>query len=153
LNIPPIERRQLLQLLQLAAAAVGTLWLPRSAWSQPRLHSDPFGMGVASGSPAADSVVLWARLQLPRGQTQPVTVRWEHGYYSTYCHMRADNPDLVVFFERLHLRVPQRQPSRARATRGVGYVPGRLSPPLRHRVYPGPFCRARGQGCDRAGLR
>lgn len=54
-------------------------------------------MGVASGSPAADSVVLWARLQLPRGQTQPVTVRWEHGYYSTYCHMRADNPDLVVF--------------------------------------------------------
>lgn len=120
MNIPPIERRQLLQLLQLAAAAVGTLWLPRSAWSQPRLHSDPFGMGVASGSPAADSVVLWARLQLPRGQTQPVTVRWEHGYYSTYCHMRADNPDLVVFFERLHLRVPQRQPSRARATRGWG---------------------------------
>ncbi|HET8745768.1 MAG TPA: alkaline phosphatase D family protein [Ramlibacter sp.] len=68
------ERRRL---LQLAAAAAGTLWLPRSAWSQPRLPEQPFALGVASGSPTATSVVLWTRLagtELPRG---PVTLRWE----------------------------------------------------------------------------
>jgi alkaline phosphatase D len=65
------------RLLQLAAAAATTLWLPRSAWSQPRLSEDPFSLGVASGAPAATSVVLWTRLTgtaLPR---EPVTLRWE----------------------------------------------------------------------------
>ena len=68
------ERRRL---LQVAAAAAATQWLPRSAWSQPRLPDDPFPLGVASGSPAATSVVLWTRLvgtTLPR---EPVTLRWE----------------------------------------------------------------------------
>jgi alkaline phosphatase D len=65
------------RLLQLAAAAATTSWLPRSAWSQPALRENPFTLGVASGSPDASSVVLWTRLagaSLPRG---PVTLRWE----------------------------------------------------------------------------
>jgi alkaline phosphatase D len=69
-----LDRRQL---LRLAAAASTTLWLPRSAWSQPRIASDPFAAGIASGSPDATSVVLWTRLiatGLPRA---PLTVRWE----------------------------------------------------------------------------
>ena len=57
-----VDRRRL---LQLAAASAGGLWLPRGAWSQPRLSGDPFGLGVASGSPAHDSVVLWTRLMAP----------------------------------------------------------------------------------------
>ena len=70
------------QLLQLAAASAATLWLPRSAWSQPRLGSNPFTLGVASGSPTHDSVVLWTRLvwdteQVSGRQQGPVTVRWE----------------------------------------------------------------------------
>jgi alkaline phosphatase D len=74
----PIDRRSL---LQLAAASAGTLWLARSAWSQPRLSANPFALGVASGSPTHDSVVLWTRL-LADGWfdslgAQPVTVRWE----------------------------------------------------------------------------
>ena len=66
------------RLLKLAAAAATTLWLPRGAWSQPRLASDPFTLGVASGSPMHDSVVLWTRL-LPAGGlgNQSATVRWE----------------------------------------------------------------------------
>jgi alkaline phosphatase D len=73
-----IDRRSL---LQLAAASAGTLWLARSAWSQPRLSANPFTLGVASGSPTHDSVVLWTRL-LAAGWfeslgTQPITVRWE----------------------------------------------------------------------------
>lgn len=63
------------KLLQLAAAAAAAHWLPRSAWSQPRIAAPPFTLGVASGSPAADSVVLWTRLMgVAPG---PVTVRWE----------------------------------------------------------------------------
>lgn len=70
------------RLLQLAGAAATTLWLPRSAWSQPRLDADPFTLGVASGSPTHDSVVLWTRLapadlwDANVGQGA-VTVRWE----------------------------------------------------------------------------
>jgi len=74
----PVARRKL---LQLAAASASTLWLPRSAWSQPRITGNPFSLGVASGSPTHESVVLWTRLVAP-GVFQslgkePVTVRWE----------------------------------------------------------------------------
>ncbi|MBE7940470.1 MULTISPECIES: alkaline phosphatase D family protein [Ramlibacter] len=62
--------------LQAAASAAATLWLPRAAWSQPRLQQDPFTLGVASGSPSPDGMVLWTRLQLPTG-APAATVRWE----------------------------------------------------------------------------
>lgn len=78
----PFQSRR--QLIKLAAVSAGTLWLPRSAWSQPRLVSNPFMLGVASGSPTHDSVVLWTRLVQPGMisgssalEAGPVTVRWE----------------------------------------------------------------------------
>jgi len=75
----PNSRRQI---LALAAASATTLWLPRSAWSQPKFSSNPFTLGVASGSPTHDAVVLWTRL-LPQGffsqslGKDAITVRWE----------------------------------------------------------------------------
>jgi alkaline phosphatase D len=171
----------------LASTAASTLWLPRSAWSQTRISSNPFTLGIASGSPTHDSIVLWTRLapsgllgavnlgadnitvsweiahdeaftriasrgqaqalaQLahsvhvevagleagrsyfyrfiagdssssewtsPTGRTRTLPAayspagrfriayascqRWEHGYYSAYRHMLADQPDLVLF--------------------------------------------------------
>lgn len=75
-----LDRRQL---LALAAGSAQALWLPRSAWSQVRVDSNPFALGVASGSPTHDSVVLWTRLVQDNPQalagwgTEPVTVRWE----------------------------------------------------------------------------
>jgi len=72
-----IERLDRRSLLRLAAAAAATSWIPRSAWSQPRLADDPFVLGVASGDPLPDSVVLWTRLAAPGLAAQPVTVRWE----------------------------------------------------------------------------
>jgi alkaline phosphatase D len=69
-----MDRRQL---LRLAAATATAGWLPRSAWSQPRLATSPFAAGVASGSPDATSVVLWTRLVAPDLPRVPVTVRWE----------------------------------------------------------------------------
>ena len=70
-------------LLKLAAASATTLWLSRSAWSQARFDSNPFALGVASGSPTHEAVVLWTRLVqtgLLGGSTlgsQAITVRWE----------------------------------------------------------------------------
>jgi alkaline phosphatase D len=75
-----VDRRQL---LLLASSAASTLWVPRSAWSQPRLASNPFTLGVASGSPTHESVVLWTRLDQTSllGGTgagpDEITVRWE----------------------------------------------------------------------------
>jgi len=68
-----ITRRDL---VRLAGASASTLWLPRSARSQARLGENPFALGVASGSPASDSVVLWTRLMVVTG-TAAVTVSWE----------------------------------------------------------------------------
>jgi alkaline phosphatase D len=81
------------RLLQLAAASAASLWLPRSAWSQPRLAGNPFILGVASGSPTDDSVVLWTRLMAPGGpaslSTAPITVRWEVAHEERFGRLAA----------------------------------------------------------------
>jgi alkaline phosphatase D len=66
-------------LLVQAAAAANSLWLPRSSWAQAPFQDDPFALGVASGSPTHDGVVLWTRLAnvRPAQQTQDITVQWE----------------------------------------------------------------------------
>ena len=69
-----LDRRQLLRLVAASATAA---WLPRSAWSQPRLPEDPFAAGIASGSPGPTSVVLWTRLLGAGLAREPVTVQWE----------------------------------------------------------------------------
>ncbi len=80
-------------LLRLAAAAAGTLWLPRSAWSQPRITDNPFTLGVASGSPLPGSVVLWTRLVstgLFGGSNLPdaaITVRWEVAHDAAFARV------------------------------------------------------------------
>src|SRR5688500_9304384 len=75
------------RLLQLAAAAAAAGWLPRSAWSQVRTREDPFALGVASGSPLPDSVVLWTRLVAPELASQPATVRWELAQDQAFARM------------------------------------------------------------------
>lgn len=46
----------------LAAAALFAPMAPRRVRAQPRFGKDPFTLGVASGSPRPDGVVLWTRL-------------------------------------------------------------------------------------------
>ena len=75
----PTDRRNL---LRLAAGTAAVSWLPRSARSQPRFDANPFSLGVASGSPTHDSVVLWTRLMSPAASAdglgrEPIAVRWE----------------------------------------------------------------------------
>ncbi len=85
LNKHLLKRRQFLQLAArlggLAAFSATTLTLPRSVWSQTdssrKFQNNPFALGVASGSPTHDSVVLWTRLVENSLDNRPVAVRWE----------------------------------------------------------------------------
>ena len=78
---PFSKRRQFLQLAGFAAASASILSLPRSVWGQtdtPRkFQTNPFALGVASGSPTHDSVVLWTRLVESSLNNSAVMVRWE----------------------------------------------------------------------------
>lgn len=82
------KRRYLLQLAGFAAVTAATLSLPRSVWSQTdsarKFQTNPFALGVASGSPTHDSVVLWTRLVdgsagvfASNFDNKPIPVRWE----------------------------------------------------------------------------
>jgi len=87
-----MQRRRLTQQLcrQAAALALGSLfaapvWHPRARAAVARVDADgdPFSLGIASGMPRADSVVLWTRLAprplepLGGAGPAPVRVRWE----------------------------------------------------------------------------
>ena len=80
INPLSLHRRDLIRLIVGASAAAS---LPRWAWSQPKLAANPFTLGVASGSPRHDGVVLWTRLNLNTflgGNATPntaLTVHWE----------------------------------------------------------------------------
>jgi alkaline phosphatase D len=78
LGMKPEHPEQRRNVLKLVAASAATLWLPQNGWSQPTFTTYPFTLGVASGSPTHDSVVLWTRLLstivLGNGA---VIVRWE----------------------------------------------------------------------------
>jgi alkaline phosphatase D len=65
----------------LTAAAAG--WSPARAWGTRPVDGDPFALGVASGDPTPDGVVLWTRLAPkplePAGgmPARKVPVQWE----------------------------------------------------------------------------
>ncbi len=111
----PIDRRRLL--LQAAAAATA-VWLPGSAASQPRFSADPFGLGVASGSPTHDSVVLWTRL-VASGFFQDlgrdgIDVRWEVAHDEQFARVAARGQATAVheLAHSVHVEVPGLEPDR-----------------------------------------
>ena len=78
----PSRRGLLVQAAGLAGAALTpAAWT--SAVAQTRMADNPFTLGVASGEPASDGMVLWTRLatrplELGSGMgPAPVAVRWE----------------------------------------------------------------------------
>lgn len=86
-RLPLVSRRRLLTGLGASALAAPFILRSRAFAQAPHLifKTDPFKLGVASGDPDADSVVLWTRLApeplrfgegLPKG---PVEVEWEVG--------------------------------------------------------------------------
>jgi len=72
-----VDRRKFLTVLGGATAGLavtGRLATPPVAHAAP--DPGPFGLGVASGDPEHDSLVLWTRLG-PEPRSAPVTVAWE----------------------------------------------------------------------------
>src|SRR5262245_40425179 len=58
-----LSRREALNIAwKLGAAAIAQPLASPFAWAQPIFRSYPFSLGVASGAPWPDSVVLWTRL-------------------------------------------------------------------------------------------
>ena len=93
---PALQRRQLLQWAAIGSAA---LVLPPRAWTQTRVGSTPFILGVASGSPTHDSVVLWTRLMLPIFQSPDslgVSVRWEVAHDDKFTRIAQSGQSLAV---------------------------------------------------------
>jgi alkaline phosphatase D len=102
------------QLLRLAAATASTLWLPRSAWSLARLQYNPFALGVASGAPTHDSVVLWTRLQLEQPQSPEFTLRWEVADDEGFTRLARSGQvqALPALGHAVHAEVPGLEPDR-----------------------------------------
>ena len=95
-----MNRRNILKLTPVVVAtlntglvsslAAGLLW-PLTGAAQARISSNPFTLGVASGSPQADGIVLWTRL-LPTGLfsslgNEVAAVRWEIAHDDQFKHI------------------------------------------------------------------
>ena len=84
-----MNRRELLRWL----AASASVTAPRWAGASLKLGSNPFTLGIASGSPHHDSVVLWTRLHLANflGHSQlpdsPIAVRWQLANDERFIHL------------------------------------------------------------------
>jgi len=134
-----LDRRHL---LRLAVASASSLWLPRRAWSQSRWDSNPFTLGVASGSPGHDSVVLWTRLVAPRldgAAPAPVTLRWEvaHDEAFTRIVQHGQTQALAELAYAAHVEVAGLEPDRWYFYR---FMAGdALSPVGRTRTFPHPL--------------
>src|SRR5689334_6582956 len=62
-----------------AGALGAALWLPPRSRAQAPLAANPFGLGIASGHPMPDSVVLWTRLMAGQRAERlgpPIPVDW-----------------------------------------------------------------------------
>ena len=112
------ERRQFLQLASFAAASAATLSLPRSVWSQTdtphKFQNNPFTLGVASGSPTHDSVVLWTRLLESGLDSRPLTVRWEVADDDQFTRIAQSGQHLATadLGHSVHVELQNLQPDR-----------------------------------------
>ncbi len=112
--ISPDRRR----LLLLAAAGAGALWLAQTAGAQPRWQSNPFSLGVASGSPTHESVVLWTRVLdggwLPAQGGDAVSVRWEVAHDEKFARVaqRGNALASAELAHSVHVEVAGLEPDR-----------------------------------------
>lgn len=141
---PAVYRRHI---LQLAAAVAGGLCFPQSVRSQLRAASDPFALGVASGSPRHDSVVLWTRLVQEQSQGTAgwgtVPVRWEVAHDAQFQRLVQTGHASAVpeLAHAVHVEVQGLEPDRWYFYR---FQAGQaVSPVGRTRTFPAPGAVAR----------
>ena len=87
----PLNRRDL---IKLAGASIGLSALASRGWSQASWATDPFPMGVASGSPTSTGIVLWTRLgpaalEAAGLSGRDVDVTWQLAHDDRFSRMAA----------------------------------------------------------------
>ena len=142
----PFNRRKFLQ----ALAALG---LSHSFASQaqlqprPRFAADPFSLGVASGYPLPNGLVLWTRLapvpEAPGGGMAPevVPVRWEIARDERFAHLAASGTAYATpdWAHSVHVEAGGLEPARWYWYR---FRAGDASSPVgRARTAPGPAAK------------
>jgi len=143
--MPALDRRAWLSRMAWAATAAQ---MPRWAWATAPMRHDPFALGVASGEPLPDSVVLWTRL-LPAPGTAPddgdaprwagpVTVRWEVAHDCRFRQIAQHGTALALpeLGHSVHVEVQGLAPGRWYHYRFM--VGDAVSPPARTRTAPAP---------------
>lgn len=130
------------ELIKLAAAAALAQSLPRSMFGMPTPGGaySPFALGIASGSPTHDGVVLWTRLMPPesRFETDVVPVAWElaHDEGFTRIVQRGSAPALAVLGYSVHVELSNLQADRWYFYR---FHSGNVTSPVgRTRTFPAP---------------
>jgi len=123
--MPLLKRRNVL-VGGLAAAAI---WRPLGSVRAAGFASDPFALGVASGAPRANSVVLWTRLILdnvsaavsadpfapaPKPSTDPIDVEWMVSEDEAFSKTVQSGIYRAVpeFAHSVHVEVKELQPDR-----------------------------------------
>src|SRR5438034_117325 len=115
----PIDRRRFLQ----ALAVLGVSQPLRSlaqVQPRPRFASDPFSVGIASGYPLPNGMVLWTRLapvpDAPGGGMAPevVPVRWEIARDEKFAHVAASGTAYATpdWAHSVHVEVTGLEPAR-----------------------------------------
>ena len=112
-----MQRRDLLKFAGASAALIGlpSVGLANQAWSV-----DPFSLGIASGSPTSNSLVLWTRLGAPALEaagltTKPVTVTWQLAYDEQFSRIAATGvvQATAALGHSVHAEVAGLEPGRA----------------------------------------
>lgn len=111
---PLLSRRAL---LQRAAWAAGVAAWPRWAGAGTgALRHDPFTLGVASGDPSPDGMVLWTRLvpAEPGAWNRPLAVRWEVAHDDAFRRIvqRGTATALPEFAHSVHVELRGLAPGR-----------------------------------------
>jgi len=91
LDTASIGRRRIIQGVASSIALIG---LPSTIWGKQEWSSNPFSMGVASGAPTDDGVVLWTRLdpiavQAAGIQAQAIPVAWQVAHDAQFSRIVA----------------------------------------------------------------
>ena len=135
-----MRRRQLLGITVASAALIG---LPKTGWGRLNWSSDPFSLGVASGSPTSNSMVLWTRLgpealaQTGRTHAQvPVTWQLAHDARFTQIVQQGELTALPALGHSLHAEVTGLLPARSYFYR---FIAGDATSPVgQTRTFPAP---------------
>ncbi len=114
-----LSRRAFLAGTLAFAPGAALAWPGRAVRRQPRFATNPFTLGIASGDPAPDGVVLWTRLApdpLNGGgmDPDPVEIRWEVAADSRMRHVVQHGRTLAEpeWAHSVHVEVAGLEPAR-----------------------------------------